>query len=514
VSDFVTEIIDVTPHQSLMPKLGKSGYSIPQAIAELVDNAIDARIEGTPLRVSVKIGKNDISVADDGLGMDRQEIQDAMVLGKSSKLNKLGEFGLGLKTSCTNLGQRFTVMTSKLGESYEYVVEYDESRWVSAQDHWKLQLGVRDVDPASHFTIVQVSSLNKYYPGLVEAVVRDLQQRFAPFIADGSVTLKVNTKTCRPETFDLIEDTRSDFETHDRHGNRIYGWYGLLKQGSNKGLYGFHTYRLGRMITTYDKIGIGEHPTISRIIGEIHLDHVPVTHNKREFDRESGLFREAEAALRVAFQELLRQARQRASSDSITKAVRNELERWKDSIARALGAKELREFASVAASLSEPEPDANGSHMAELDAERRERREPEVEEPTTAGGNVDDSVRERVPRNTQKKPRHAVKVKGKTIDFNHEFAPLGEREAWYRWSLNDDKGLDIYTNTQFPAYFATRDKAFYATVHIVESIAQLLVRETGAGPEELEDIRQLLLRKSAAVKDQWVEDEDGAWESA
>jgi len=509
VSEFVTEIIDVTPHQSLMPKLGKSGYSIPQAIAELVDNAIDARIEGALLHVSVKIGKNEISVADDGLGMDRREIQDAMVLGKSQKFNKLGEFGLGLKTSCTNLGRQFRVMTSKLGEPYEYVVEYDESRWQSADNHWELELGVRDADPASHFTIVQVSSLNKYYPGLVDAVVRDLQQRFAPFIGDGSVTLKVNTKTCKPEAFDLLEDTRSDFETCDSHGNRIYGWYGLLTQGSNKGLYGFHTYRLGRMITTYDKIGIGEHPTISRIIGEIHLDHVPVTHNKREFDRESSLFKDAEAALRVAFQDLLRQARQRASSDSITKAVRNELERWKDSIARALGARELKEFASVAASLSEPEPASDGSHMAELDAERRERREPEAEQ-STPSGDSDEGVRERVPRNTQKKPRHAIKVKGKTIDFSHEFAPLGEREAWYQWSLNDEKGLDIYTNTQFPAYFATRDKAFYATLHIVESIAQLLVHETGAGPQELEDLRQLLLRKSAAVKDQWVEDEDVA----
>jgi hypothetical protein len=148
--------------------------------------------------------------------------------------------------------------------------------------------------------------------------------------------------------------------------------------------------------------------------------------------------------------------------------------------------------------------------VAELDTERRERRDSEAVEPTPPSGSDEESVRERVPRSTQKKPRHAIKVKGKTIDFNHEFAPLGEREAWYQWSLNDDEGLDIYTNTQFPAYFATRDKAFYATVHIVESIAQLLVREAGAGPEELEDIRQLLLRKSAAVKDQWVEDEDVA----
>lgn len=507
MTEYTTEMIDVTPHQTLMPKLGKSGYSVPQAIAELVDNAIDARMEGVPLHITVKIGKNAISVADDGLGMDRQEIQDAMVLGKSVKRNKLGEFGLGLKTSCTNLGRRFRVMTSKLGEPYEYAVEYDEERWVSAAEHWKLQLGVKDANEASHFTIVEVTALNKHYPGVVDTVVRDLQQRFAPFIADDAVILKVNKKTCTPETFDLIDDTRTEFETFDGQGNRIYGWYGLLKQGSNKGLYGFHTYRLGRMITTYDKIAIGEHPTISRIIGEIHLDHVPVTHNKREFDRESALFRAAEQALRLEFQDLLRQARQRASSDSITKAVRNELERWKDSIARALGASELKQYTAAAASLNEPEIAKDGEHTAELEVELRDKTVVSEDTRDATPQDETESVRERVPRNTQKKPRHAVRVKGKTIDFRHDFAPLGERESWYQWSLSDDCGLDVYTNTEFPAYFTTRDKAFYATIHIIESIAQLMVRETGAGADEMEDIRQLLLRKSAAVKDQWVEEE-------
>lgn len=99
-----TEIIDVTPDQTLMPKLGQSGYSVPQAIAELVDNAIDARIEGEPLTIAIKIGKNEITVSDNGQGMDRDEMHSAMVLGYSTKKDQLGEFGLGLKTSCTSLG--------------------------------------------------------------------------------------------------------------------------------------------------------------------------------------------------------------------------------------------------------------------------------------------------------------------------------------------------------------------------------------------------------------------------
>ena len=57
-----SEIIDVTPDPSLMPKLGQTGYNIPQAIAELIDNAIDARFDDRPLRVTVKIGKRVVLV--------------------------------------------------------------------------------------------------------------------------------------------------------------------------------------------------------------------------------------------------------------------------------------------------------------------------------------------------------------------------------------------------------------------------------------------------------------------
>ncbi|MHB8804377.1 MAG: ATP-binding protein [Coriobacteriia bacterium] len=498
------EVIDITPHQTLMPKLGKTGYSIPQAIAELVDNAIDARIEGSPLVVAVKIGKHGISVADNGTGMGRGNIHNAMILGMSAKENMLGEFGLGLKTSCTALGRRFKVMSSQLGDPHAYEVAYDEDEWINAGSSWQMELQTDLADPGDHYTVVEISKLYKYYAGVVDVVQRDLQQRFAPFINDGTVELRVNKRRCKPEEFDLLEDTRAEFEITDALGNRVYGWHGLLKQGSNKGLYGFHTYRLGRMITTFDKMAIGEHPTISRIIGEVHFDHLQPTHNKREWEKNAEYDASVEA-LRSEVQDLLRQARQRASSDSITKAVRNELERWKDSIARALMARELKPFTSPVHTLSEYERSEDDQAQEQVEVEQRQRTEnPELSAPRTQ---PTESSRERVPRVTHQKPRHAVKVKGKSVDFDHEFAPLGEKEAWYQWSYSAEEGLAIYTNTEFPAYFTTRDKAFYATLHIAESIAELLIQEAGVSADEFDDIRQLIMRKAAAVKDQWIEEE-------
>jgi len=500
-----TEIIDVTPDQTLMPKLGKSGYSIPQAIAELLDNAIDARVEGELLHVAVTMNKDEIVVADDGMGMDRQEIQDAMILGKSTKKDMLGEFGLGLKTACTSLGRAFSVASSKLGQPFEYIVEYDEERWVGSDESWQMQLTVTDRAPEQHVTVVRITRLQRFYAGLPETVRKDVQRRFAPFISSGEVQIKINKRICAPEAFDLLEDSRHEFAITDDLGDAISGWYGLLKQGSNKGYYGFHTYRRGRMITTYDKIAIGEHPTISRIIGEIHMDGVPVTHNKREFVKESAEYAAAIKALRVEFVELIRQARQKTSTDMLNRTVRNELDRWKDALARALTASELRPYAAELSTPSEPQRDDGSPNVAEVDIEKRA-------QPENPSRPAQDSAspRERVPKQTHKRPRHVVKVRGKTISFRHEFAPLGEREVWYRSAFDADKGLDIYSNTDFPAYFVTRDKAFYAAIHIAESVAQLMAQECGLDASDADDVKQLILRKAAAVKDQWVDEEEEA----
>jgi len=37
------KIFDITPDITLMPKLGRSGYTSPQAVAELVDNSIECK---------------------------------------------------------------------------------------------------------------------------------------------------------------------------------------------------------------------------------------------------------------------------------------------------------------------------------------------------------------------------------------------------------------------------------------------------------------------------------------
>lgn len=492
---------DITPDLSLMPKLGQSGYSTPQAVAELVDNSIDARVDGELLEVNIKIDKNVISVADNGIGMSEKNLANALTLAHSNKNDKLGEFGLGLKTACNSLGRRFEVITSPEGKNKQYKVVFDQEEWLSGKKNWEIDIDSIHAEDKHHYTIVKIDKLAKYWSQLAEVLKSDFEKRFAPFIERGEIRIKVNGKTCNPKKHELIENSRKDFEIivpgGAAKGNKIYGWYGLLKEGSQKGLYGFHTYRRGRMITTYDKIAIGEHPTISRIIGEIHLDFVPVTHNKKEFEKESEAYIVSVNLLKDEFKELLKEARKKSGQDKITPNVKNELEIWKDKISEAVvSTPELKYYTS------QIDPNTgmvknNEGDEKEIEAEKRDNKE---NTNTIPQGK---SEKERLPKKKNENRKKIIKVKGKTFEFEHIFSSLGQESSWKQYDF--DKKLSkliIYTNIDFPAYLTTKDTVFYAVLHIAESISEVMVKEVGEEISNIQDIKETILRVASNLKAQ------------
>lgn len=486
--------IDITPDTSLLPKLGYAGYSPAQAIAELVDNSIDEIFEDRDLQVAIRIDGESIVVADNAKGMNEKEIILAMTLAHSEKKGKLGEFGLGLKTACLSLGEVFTIKTKHYQSPKEYTVTFDEAEWKCASAGWTLQLQEYDSPGENHYTVVKITRLKKFYPNLHNYIRTDLQKRFAPFITDGKVKIIVNGKLCRSEDPELIESSKKPFSLHLQSGPTIRGWYGLLKQGSNKGLYGFTTFRRGRMITAYDKIAIGEHPTISRIIGEIHLDHVPVTTAKREFEKSSTEYHEAEQALKEEFREIIKQARQKASEETVTKDVVDKLEAWKDKIAEAINSEDFRNYTIKFKGLYPQKVQREGIEQ-ELEVEKRKPASRESEPKPKP-----ESTKTREPKETHKKKRHIVRIKGKNVEFQHQFVQLGAEASWKNWDYLPGKMIEIFTNTDFPAFGATRDKVFYAVMTIAESISEVLVKEAEEDTANINEVKELILRKASELE--------------
>lgn len=489
------EIIDITPDISLLPKLGRAGYTGPQAIAELVDNSIDAMIEGEKLEVAIKIGKNQIVIADSGTGMNKDEISNAFKPAYSKKEGKLGEFGLGLKTASLSLGDKFTVRSKSSNENHEYMIQYDSKKWMQRGEGWKLHLESKEIKNNKHYTIVLIEGLKVYYPSLQVKIRGDLQRRFSPFIINNEVVIKVNKKLCIPESSKLIDGTKKEFKLITKDSHSIRGWYALLEEGSNKGYYGFHTFRRNRMITTYDKIAIGEHPTISRIIGQIHMDHVPVTHNKREWIKESPEYREAESLLEKEFEELRSLARKKASQETVKDDLIRGVKNWADKVAQALQSEEIQAYAAKSKALSEVVKAPKGEGTEEVVVEQRGPKErPSEQKPTPK------EEKARKPKKVHEKKRHVVRIKGKNVEFRHEFKDLGIKEDWKKHFYESGKIIEIYTNIDFPAYNVTKDKIFYAVIHIAESLAEILIREANEDFSNIDDLKELILRKASELK--------------
>jgi len=488
-----TKTIDVTPDTSLMPKLGFAGYSPAQAIAELVDNSIDEMFDDHELQVAISINGEAITVADNARGMDETGISNAMRLAHSDKQGKLGEFGLGLKTACLSLGEEFTIITKSYLTHREYRIRFNEAEWKCANAGWKLPLQSTDSLTDDHYTVVRISKLKKFYPNLHNFIRADIQKRFSPFISEGKVKIIVNKIICAPDQSELLEGSRKTFILNLKSGHKISGWYGLLKQGSNKGFYGFTTFRRGRMITAYDKIAIGEHPTISRIVGEIRMDHVPVTTAKREFERSSKEYAEVENALREELRDIIRLARQKANEEKVTKDIVEKLQIWESKIAEAINSDEFKTYTTRFKGFQTSRAE-KGAELDEIDIEKRKSPEHEAE-PV----NAPETNKPRTPKEMQRKKRHVIKIKGKNIEFRHQFAQLGADESWKRWDYHTGKAIEIFTNTDFPAFGATKDRVFYAVICIAESISEVLVKEAEEDLANINEVKELILRKSAEL---------------
>ncbi len=107
-----------TPSPSvLMNSMRSIGYTFKTALADIIDNSISAAAKN--IYISVPINDNDlyVSILDDGNGMTRDELFNAMKYGseREYKSNDLGRFGIGLKSASLSQCRILTVV-SKNGD--------------------------------------------------------------------------------------------------------------------------------------------------------------------------------------------------------------------------------------------------------------------------------------------------------------------------------------------------------------------------------------------------------------
>lgn len=90
------------------------GYSFEVAIADIIDNSIDAQAKNVLVRFVIsKDAPLDVVIHDDGKGMDNETLREAMRFGAdvSEQLDRLGKFGLGLKLASLSQARELRVFS-------------------------------------------------------------------------------------------------------------------------------------------------------------------------------------------------------------------------------------------------------------------------------------------------------------------------------------------------------------------------------------------------------------------
>ncbi len=96
------------------------GYSMPSAVADIIDNSISANAKNIDL-IAPSLTDPVMFIVDDGCGMDQDELDIAMTFGgaincqEDRPKNDLGRFGMGLKTASLSQCTKLEVISKKDG---------------------------------------------------------------------------------------------------------------------------------------------------------------------------------------------------------------------------------------------------------------------------------------------------------------------------------------------------------------------------------------------------------------
>ena len=195
-----------------------AGYRTPaHAVAELVDNAIQAGAASVSVTLTEAVDGLEVVVQDDGGGMSEAELRAALRFGGSSRFGDrsgLGRFGMGLPTSSLSQARRVEVYSWQGGRA-PTMLTLDLDRFLSGAEALPeprsepLPVGSRPVGASG--TLVRWSRCDRLggqrLSSLAGGLARSLGRTFRRFIWDG-LKLLVNGSSC-PAADPMLLDPRA-----------------------------------------------------------------------------------------------------------------------------------------------------------------------------------------------------------------------------------------------------------------------------------------------------------------
>lgn len=279
-----------------------ANYRTPvDAVLELVDNAVDSRVDGRPLEVdlAVRTGSLVLTVVG-GSGMGPREIErEYLRWGASRKRagESIGRYGQGGKAAIGHLGTRFEILAGRGGEAAAHGFADDAYRDRSRLRTYELVERAKPVAPELGYVRIEVGGVDRKVDA--RRLRTRLAEAYRPLLEAGEVVLRLDRAPVTPPAW----PTEVRHEISVRAGGRLVrGWWGLLPDpvppSAPEG--GIRLYHLGRLVGApewFGHPGPAQHPALNRLVGEVELPHVPVTMNKADVDRGGEVWADVEARL-------------------------------------------------------------------------------------------------------------------------------------------------------------------------------------------------------------------------
>jgi hypothetical protein len=478
--------VDITPDVSLLKKAGEVNYKIPDAVAELVDNPLDEAQPGQKLTIEVTVGQRNgekfLRVQDDAGGMSPDQAAAAMVMARSSKSRgKIGEFGMGMKTACSNLGGHFEIVTCTVDAETATRLVYDEESFIAA-GAWKIEM--EDVPkPFAHGTsIVITKPKTNFYAGVKNTMLSKFGKLFKHYVASGSVDILINGEAVEP----YIPDTIPEYDTELRfevNGKVVRGWASLARTGTAKGSYGFDLIRHNRVIKEHEKIGFQPSAALTRLVGELHLDDFPVTNNKTDFRVDTEEWDLLRKQLEEALTDLKRESRKLANPGrALPPKDQEDIKQYIDDVKETLKAPDLQQDLDRRALDAELADEfSDGPLPFFLSSDERGSVGPlsGAEAETLSNGQATRTDAATVGQHRLNR----VKTQLRNMTIEHQVMRLGRDTAYKIWEVEgvgNYKKLIVTSNTDHP-FYAVIDDGFMLWIkhNIAESVAEFFTESTG-----------------------------------
>lgn len=344
---------------SVVSSYKRLAYTPWHAIAEFIDNSTQSFFDNRevltkasnkaglprPLKVVIEYDSKEeyFRVEDNAMGMSFDELKHALhVAEPPANTNGRSQFGMGLKTAASWLGNNWKIVTKKYGETYEYSVVVDVNKIAAGENNLSYETRSEGVDQNDHYTIITITDHNKKFQtrtlGKISQFLRsmyrqDFRAATLTLLWKGEVLdwKEIDHRLARDKngnpykrTFDFCIGTDSE-DPQDVKNLRVHGWIGVLEKGKRRdaGLTVFHADRviMGWPNAYRPEALYGDERNDllnQRLLGEIHLDDLLVSHTKDDIQWMGDQEEQLEGELKRLFLDYMRFANEsrRGKEDS------------------------------------------------------------------------------------------------------------------------------------------------------------------------------------------------------